>query len=48
MSKKIYMDGPIFDFPRIPENEDLFKSVVNEEEEEKLKKQEGSRNKENG
>lgn len=31
MSKRTYFDEPIFDIPRIPENEDLFASALDEE-----------------
>lgn len=40
MSKKKYLDEPIFDLPMITENEELFRSVVNEEEEKRLEEQE--------
>lgn len=35
MGKRIYLEKPIFDIPRIPENEELFKSILDEEDTEK-------------
>lgn len=34
MSKSIYDAGPVFDLPRVPENEHLFKSVLDDRPEE--------------